>query len=145
MRRLLTLGLVFVLAGCASGPAPEAARAEPEAPTAVEPYATQPAVLALLERSRALADAGRPDEAAAQLDRALRIDPRDPAVLQARAERFLADGDPAQALNFAEKSFQRSSKRGELCRRNWATIETARRLQGDRQGAREASRRADFC
>lgn len=155
MKKLALAAALAALAGCALGPEPPRREAPPPAsspsppsppPEAPQsPYVSKPGVEALIDRSRILAQAGRPAEAAAQLDRALRMDPRDPFLLQERAERFLADGQWQQALNFAEKSFQRSVKAGVLCERNWQTIVAANQALGNDRAAREAARRREFC
>jgi Tfp pilus assembly protein PilF len=62
------------------------------------------ASVALLERSREERAAGRYDAAAATVERALRIDPDDPALWLELAEINLAQGDGEQANSMARKA-----------------------------------------
>ena len=143
---------LLLLVGCATDtrrePAPRPSREaetrrEVEAPP--RERSSKPAVIALIDQADSLDRAGRQAEAAAQLDRALRLDPRDSRLLQRRAELFLAMDQPQQAENHALKSFQLSVKSGALCRRNWETVSYARRALGDRAGAGEALSQQQRC
>jgi cytochrome c-type biogenesis protein CcmH/NrfG len=91
------------------------------------------------EKSRA----GRPAEAAAALERALRIEPTNPDLWARLAEVRLAQGQPRQAESLALKALGLSapgdSVFGARCHR---LIAKARRAQGDEVGARAAEVRA---
>jgi tetratricopeptide (TPR) repeat protein len=79
------------------------------------------------------------------LERALRIQPRNPEVLQRMAEVQLSTGDYEQALNFAVRSYDVGPRVGEICSRNWRTIGVSRENLGDSKGSREALQRARSC
>ncbi len=104
-----------------------------------------PAVKSLLEQAREAESAGDFEVAAVSLERALRIQPRDPELLQEMAEIQLQKKDYEQALNFAIRSYDTGSRVGEICSRNWHTIGVARDHTGDKKGAEEAEQRAGEC
>jgi hypothetical protein len=79
------------------------------------------------------------------LERALRIQPRDPELLQHVAEVKLQQAEYDQALNFAVRSYDVGPKVGEICSRNWRTIGIARERLQDPEGAAEAEQRASRC
>ena len=85
------------------------------------------------------------EKAAVLLERALRIEPRDPEILQSMAEVQLQNGDYEQALNFAVRSYDSGPRVGEICSRNWRTIGVAREQLGDSAGAADAVQRASSC
>ena len=139
-------------AGCAS--APPAPVVEPggapveeaSAPSRPSPEGAAPAprgpVLALLDEARAAERAGDLEGAAASVERALRIAPRD-AVLWHRLARIrLAQGRWRQAESLARRSLALAPRARALAARNWRLIARARRARGDAAGAREAERRA---
>lgn len=64
--------------------------------------------------------------AATALDRALAINPDDPALLQERAEAALLLHALDDAQRHAERAFVTGSKVGPLCRRHWETIAQVR-------------------
>ena len=104
-----------------------------------------PAVVQLSDQAAAAEQAGEHDRAAGLLERALRIQPRSPEVLQQMAEVQLQRGDWDQALGFALRSYDTGPQVGELCARNWRTIGVARNRMGDAAGEREAAQRASQC
>jgi tetratricopeptide (TPR) repeat protein len=104
-----------------------------------------PAVQELLADAGSAESAGDYGRAAVLLERALRIEPRDPEILQNMAEVQLQSGDYQQALNFAVRSYDSGPRVGEICSRNWRTIGVARRELGDQSGSTEAMRRASSC
>lgn len=65
-----------------------------------------PAVTALLERARARRAAGQNDQAAVDLERALRIDPRDAEIWLELAGVNYEQGDYESAAQFAEKALR---------------------------------------
>ncbi len=75
----------------------------------------------------------------------MRIEPRDPQLLQHMAEIELQKEDYKQALNFAEKSYDIGPRVGEICSRNWRTISVAKEHLNDHKGAGEAEKRATRC
>lgn len=104
-----------------------------------------PAVKELLADASAAEAAGDYGQAAVLLERALRIQPRDPEILQNMAEVQLHLKDYEQALNFAVRSYDTGPRVGEICSRNWRTIGVARERLGDPSGASEAKQRATAC
>ncbi|MEJ8569631.1 tetratricopeptide repeat protein [Elongatibacter sediminis] len=104
-----------------------------------------PAVKQLIASARESEKAGRYDAAAVSLERALRIQPRDPEILQFMAEVQIRKQDYPQALNFATRSYDAGPRVGELCSRNWHTISLAYERMGDGGGARRADQRASEC
>lgn len=138
-RLALLAALSLALAACAPlGPEPDAA---PQPGTAeVAEAALSPALLALVDRAQVFADAGDLDEAAAALERALRLAPEEPELWHRLAALRLAEGDWGAAEAMALRSIDRDSE-GTWRRANWRVIAEARRQAGDREGAREAEAR----
>ncbi len=104
-----------------------------------------PAVKELLAQSSASESAGDYDQAAILLERALRIHPRDPQILQQMAEVQLRKKDYEQALTFAVRSYDTGPRVGEICSRNWRTISVARGHLDDNEGSIEAEQKATQC
>ena len=101
-----------------------------------------PAVVALLEHAEQQANAGDLDAAAVTLERAIRIDSRNPVLWHHLATVRLADGDPVQAEQLAAKSNSLAGSNPALQSRNWSLIARARQARGDIDGARSAERQA---
>jgi tetratricopeptide (TPR) repeat protein len=104
-----------------------------------------PAVTELLAGAGAAESRGDYDQAVVMLERALRIQPRNPESLQQMAELQLQQRDWSQALNFAARSYDVGPRVGEICSRNWRTISVAREYLGDSSGSAEAEKRARNC
>jgi tetratricopeptide (TPR) repeat protein len=103
---------------------------------------------AVAELSAAAEQAERDNDlgrAASLLERALRIEPRDPAVLQHLAEIRLSQGDWEQAESQASRSFDVGPRVGELCQRNWRTIALARERLDRFEAAYRARERLQDC
>jgi len=147
--------LVLALSACATNPRP--AGDEREVETRVREPARQdsegvqvfplqnPAVKELLADAGQAESEGDYDQAAVLLERALRIQPRDPEILQHMAEVQLRKKDYDQALTFAVRSYDIGPRVGEICSRNWRTISVARGHLGDNNGSRQAEQRASAC
>jgi len=138
--------LVALLAGCATPPASEPQPGEPQAPP---PAAQAPpahketvAVAGLMESARADTAAGNLANAAASLERALRIEPRNPRLWQELARVRLKQGQFAQAENVAARSNSWAGDDKALRSENWRLIAEARRARGDTEGARAAEEAA---
>ena len=154
-RIIACLLLASLLAACSSRqPAPveerevtRKVRAPAEEESAgVQVYPLQnPAVVELMQQAGAAEQAGDYAAAAVLLERALRIRPRDPEILQHMAEVKLQAEDYDQALSFAVRSYDIGPRVGEICARNWRTISVAREYLGDPGGAGEAETRAGRC
>jgi tetratricopeptide (TPR) repeat protein len=147
--------VLLLLIGCSSqAPAPVEDREinarvrEPasEESEGVQVYSLQnPAVKQLTAQAEGAERAGDLDQAGSYLERALRIQPRDPQVLQHMAEIKLQKEDYQQALNFAVRSYDSGPRVGEICSRNWRTISVAREHLQDANGANDAEARATQC
>ena len=119
--------LVLLLAGCAARqePAPEAPAAPPPPPET--PIARENvAVAGLMETARSDAAAGRLVQAAGTLERALRIEPRNPRLWHELARVRLRQGDTAQAANLAARSNSFAGNDAALRSANQNIIEQAR-------------------
>jgi len=101
-----------------------------------------PAVVALLDQAEQQANAGELEPAAASLERAIRIDPRNPVLWYHLATVRLSQGDSPQAEQLAVKSNSLAAGNAAQQARNWQLIAQARRAQNDTQGAAAAERRA---
>lgn len=108
---------------------------------------TQPsdntAVMALLNQAKHQSAAGRMDKAGANLERALRIEPRNPVLWHELARVRLEQGQYRQAENMAAKSNILARANRYLQAQNWRIIGEARSRRGDQQGAREAFEKAE--
>ena len=153
----LSVVLAVLLSACASTapwPAPEPDREvesrvrEPakEDSAGVQVFPLQnPAVKELLADASTAESAGDYGQAATLLERALRIQPRDPEILQNLAEVQLQIKDYEQALNFATRSYDIGPRVGEICSRNWRTISVSREHLGDHAGSVQAEQKATVC
>lgn len=121
----------LITAGCVS-PAPE------------EPIKTKPvsSVVAALVTDAQVARKGRNyNQAAAQLERALRIEPANPMVWHELAVVHVEQGSFEQAVQFAAKSNSLAQDR-QLRIRNWQLMANAYSELGNDDLAREAQRQA---
>ncbi|HEY5896640.1 MAG TPA: tetratricopeptide repeat protein [Burkholderiales bacterium] len=111
--------LVSLLAGCATqAPSP----VEQPSPGVKENVA----IAGLMESARADSAAGRLPNAAASLERALRIEPRNPRLWQELARVRLKQGDFAQAESCALRSNSWAGNDGALRAENARIIAAAR-------------------
>ncbi|WP_019624196.1 tetratricopeptide repeat protein [Thioalkalivibrio thiocyanoxidans] len=118
-------------------PIPHEDAREPE--PAAEPEATPSAALALAEQAEGSRSEGNLERAAQQLERALRIAPRDAALWHQMARIRLEQGNYPQADRLAGRSLQLGGERDRsLALENWRVIRAAREAMGDEEGAREA-------
>jgi predicted Zn-dependent protease len=83
------------------------------------------------------------EAAGASLERALRIEPRNPVLWQELARVRLDQGQYRQAENLAAKSNALAGDDKRLRPENWRIIGQARGLLGDVQGAQAAFERAE--
>jgi len=118
---------------------PDAREKEPEAPEPrAVPFARNPATVALLTAAEAEINAGRYPIAGAKIDRALRIDPKDPWVWHGLATLQLASGELAQAAATARRSNALAGSTDGLHARNWYLIAEGERLLGNSSASEAA-------
>mgnify|MGYP005849336681 CR=1 FL=1 len=135
--------------GTARAPAPEAEAARDSAGVEViplersAPQGTSSAVTSLLARSETASRERDWSAAAVSLERALRIEPRNPVLWNRLAGVRLQQGQYRQAEQLAAKSNSLAGDDRLLQARNWRLIARARRQLGDERGAAEAERRAE--
>lgn len=104
--RFLSLVLVLVAGACAVVPPPDAEESPVPSPAPPPPSAQREsvAVAGLLQSARADTAAGRLSTAAASLERALRLEPRNPRLWHELARVRLKQGDYPQAEATALRS-----------------------------------------
>jgi Tfp pilus assembly protein PilF len=119
------LAVLAFLCGCATAPEPEPAP-EPAPPPPVSSKPETIAVAGLMESARADVAAGRLATAAASLERALRIEPRNPRLWHDLAQVRLRQGQYAQAVSLAQRSNAWVGSDGALREANDRLIEQAR-------------------
>jgi len=129
------LALVVFTGGCAivQEPAPESAPAPVPAP-AIE----SAAIASLMDGARQDVAVGRLANATASLERALRIEPRNPRLWQELARVRLKQGEYAQAESVAARSNSWAGGDNRLRAENWRLIAQSREARGDAAGARAA-------
>lgn len=127
--RVLFVMSASLLAGCA-GMLPSA----PEE----RPVSDNSAVVALMDNARNDVAGGKPDSAVASLERALRIEPRNPRLWQELARLRLQQGQYQQAEGMATRSNSWAGEDKALRAENWRLIGEARLKRGDHQGAQAA-------
>jgi predicted Zn-dependent protease len=140
MRTLLAF-LAVVIGGCALVQQPAPVLAPAPAPPAA--HAESAAIAGLLDGARADAASGRLANAAASLERALRIEPRNPRLWQELARVRLKQGEYAQAESTAARSNSWAGGDSTLRAENWRLIARAREARGDAAGARAALEAAE--
>ncbi|WP_221048648.1 tetratricopeptide repeat protein [Methylogaea oryzae] len=150
--------LAALLAGCTSTapvppaqPAPEvkppkppagASKAPPVRPAQKPAAAPSSAVVALMDEAQTAREAGNLEGAAATLERAVRMQPRNATLWYRLAELRLQQEKPQMAVDLALKSKLLAGSDQELVQKNWALIAQAKRRLGDEAGATAAERRA---
>ena len=146
LRSKYVLVLAVFLASCAmvQQPAPESTPAPvPVPPPTPAPRPENAAVASLMDAARADASAGRLANAAASLERALRIEPRNPRLWQELARVRFQQGDYVQAENVAARSNSWAGSDSALRAENWRLIAQAREARGDSAGAKAALQAAE--
>jgi tetratricopeptide (TPR) repeat protein len=160
---LLLSAFLLLLAGCgepirqpfSSRPAPAVASPEPKpspsparppvqvkTPAAAQGVLTAP-TLALMRQAGEQADQGDLDGAVATLERAIRIQPKNPRLWHRMAELRLHQEKPLLAVDLAKKSLSLAQGDRKLVQSNWALIAEAKKRMGDSAGAAEALRQVD--
>ena len=116
--------------------------AEPELPEEDTTREGNIAVVALLESAREAEKTRQYGRAAAALERALKVEPRNPRLWHRLATVRYRQGRHPEAEALARRSMSLSPEDAKLDSRNWRVIAAARHGHGDAEGAREALRRA---
>lgn len=115
---------------------------EPDAGDMVAPQTVQqqssPAVVALLDDADHYAVSGKKQEAVASIERALRIEPKNPLLWHKLGQLRLQEGQWEQAIAMASKSNVLAPGNRSLQAENWMIIARARDATGDKRGAAEA-------
>lgn len=96
------------------------------------------AVIALLDQAQTDNTSGQREAAGASLERALRIEPRNPWLWLELAQVRLDQGQYAQAITLARKSNSFAGHQSRVQAENWQVIGKARVAQGDSAGAEQA-------
>lgn len=122
---LLCLVMVMLLSACAGGPGVEKEQAVTDTATG-----TGRAVTTLLAKSSTQIEAGEWEKAAALLERALRIEPRNAKLWQRLAEVRLSQGQYSQAESLATKSNSLAPQDQALQEKNAQIIRQARMARG---------------
>jgi Tfp pilus assembly protein PilF len=138
MKRVISL--VMLLAGCATapGPSPTPTPAPVTEPAAKPAPSENVAIAGLMQNARADVAAGRLTNAAATIERALRIEPRNPRLWRELALVRLKQGEYVQAESVAARSNSWAGNDNSLRAENWRLIAQAREARGDADGARIA-------
>ena len=128
MKRI-AVSMMMLLAACATVEQP--APVEEPPPEAQKPATENIAVAGLMNNARADIDANRLGSAAATIERALRLEPRNPRLWHELARVRLRQGELAQAESMAARS------------NAWAGSDSALRAENQKviEAAREAARR----
>ncbi|HXJ52015.1 MAG TPA: tetratricopeptide repeat protein [Burkholderiales bacterium] len=138
--------LAIFLAACATAPEGPSEPAPPTTPESTPPPVARSenvAVAGLMESARADAAAGKLSTAAASIERALRIEPRNPRLWQELARVRLQQTQFVQAENMAARSNSYAAGDNALRAENWRLIAQAREARGDADGARSARESAE--
>jgi tetratricopeptide (TPR) repeat protein len=104
-----------------------------------------PGITSLQDAAQRDEQAGKYADAAAKLDRALKLNPDSPDLLQERAEMAVRLKDFSAAEKLAHKSWSLGPRLGPLCARNWQTIVEMRLQARDANGAATARKWVGQC
>jgi hypothetical protein len=113
----------------------------PSYPRNIEASGAAAPVLSLVRQAREARKAGKLEPAAAALERALRIEPRNPWVWQALAGLHLQLGQAEQAESEAQKSNSLARRNPYIEVENWRLLAAARSQRGNANGAAQAEAR----
>ena len=127
MKRFFLLSLLVT--GCAAPPKGPTEQPAPPPPPETPIARESVAVAGLMESARADAASGRLVQAAASLERALRIEPRNPRLWHELARVRLRQGDTVQASNLAARSNSFAGSDARLRAANQSIIEQAQTLR----------------
>jgi len=114
----------------------------PSRTPAPSPVSGNAAVLSLMDSARHDAQAGKFNAATATLERALRIEPRNPRLWQELARARLAEGQYQQAEALAQRSNSWAGDDKAMRAENWRIIGQSREKSGDPTGGSSAYKHA---
>ena len=117
-------------------PAEERPVAVPEAEPV--PEKSNPAIVALLDNADQYSAAGQNNKAVASLERAIRIDPKNPVLWNKLGYLHLQEKNWVQAIAMAKKSNVLAVHDRSLQAKNWLIIANARSSLGDSIGSEQA-------
>ncbi|PWV59072.1 tetratricopeptide repeat protein [Plasticicumulans acidivorans] len=126
----------------APSPAPAPAPARPAAPPAEISRQGNTAVVALLDSAAGYVQSGDLDKAAASLERAQRIEPRNPSILYDLAQVRAHQGQYAQSEAMASKAIGMAGGDKALQAKAWRLIAAVRRAGGNAAGGDAAEAQA---
>ncbi|TAN05395.1 MAG: tetratricopeptide repeat protein [Rhodanobacteraceae bacterium] len=157
---LAAAGLAALLAGCSHPPMPapvthrisptamveaiRAARANDKSVLEITPL-RDPNVNGFLDGAHADENAGKYQDALAKVDKALKLSPNSPDILQFRAEIEVLLKDFPAADADARRSWVLGSKVGGLCASNWQTVLEIAQSKNDQAGVQTARKARDAC
>ncbi len=124
-------------------PPPEAVFSSIKLEDAAIPAGTSPAVLALVTESDRDRNKGDLNASVVVMERALRLDPRNPTLTYKLAQLKLKQAKPQPAEELAGKAALLAGRDLDLKRKSWLLIAEARHLQHDNKGAKEAKIKAE--
>jgi len=107
------------------------------------PAGTSPAVVALVGASDRSRKEGDLNAAVVEMERALRIDSRNPTITYKLAQLRLKQSKPQQAEELAGKASLLAGNDLDLKRKSWLLIAEARKLQQNIAGAKQAKAKAE--
>lgn len=139
--------LAVSLAACSSSPDRESGFEVDETATKTDQILpdsrTSKTVLTLLDNARSAAKAGQLHTAESQLERALRIEPRNAVLWHYMAKLRLHQNRINEATGLAAKSNSLAGKNRKLLADNWRIIAHARHQLGDQSGALQAQEKIE--
>jgi len=141
---LISLG--SILLGCAVAPPVDESGPQHQETSLAPPSSAppgNPAVIALVETATSQQQAGHDEQAAAALERALRLEPRNAMLWHHLAQVRLSQGQWRDAIDLASKSNSLAGGERGLQSSNWLVIAQAKQRQGDREGAEAARARME--
>src|SRR5580765_49157 len=139
LRSRTVAALAVFVSACVGTPRPEPGPPPPSPyPSSTPLHAESPAIASLMDGARTDYAAGRLANAAASLERALRIEPRNPRLWQELSRVRLLQRDYVQAESCAQRSNSWAGSDTLLVADNWRLIAQAREARGDSDGVKAA-------
>ena len=132
MKLRYAIALSAALGGCAVAPE------QPSSSVGWPEQSNRKAVASLVDQAQTEASAGHLGNAAASMERAIRLEPKNARLWQELARLRLNQRDYALAENVAMKSNTLTRGDNALRSQNWDIIAQAREARGDTAGARTA-------